>query len=132
MASLMVGFSLPLRAGSRQRPLRREMEAMEAAKTADLRELYTETLAELTAARAEVDRAHRLSDLYASAILPQARASVEAALSAYRVGQVDYMTLVENEMTVNRYEIELVRITAQYHEAMARIESLTGATEVTP
>jgi cobalt-zinc-cadmium efflux system outer membrane protein len=132
MASLMVGFSLPLRAGSRQRPLRREMEAMEAAKTADLHELHTETLADLTAARAEVDRARRLSDLYASAILPQARASVEAALSAYRVGQVDYMTLVENEMTVNRYEIELVRITAQYHEAMARIVSLTGDTEVTP
>ena len=51
---------------------------------------------------------------------------MESALSAYRVGQVDYMTLVENEMTVNRYEIESVRLAAQYHQAVARIDALLG------
>jgi outer membrane protein TolC len=51
---------------------------------------------------------------------------VESALSAYRVGSVDYMTLVENEMTVNRYEIEIVRLAAEYHRARAEIEALVG------
>lgn len=131
MTSLMVGISLPIRAGARQRPLRREMAAAAAAESAGVREIHNETLAQLIEARAEVERARRLGDLYATAILPQARASVEAALSAYRVGQVDYMTLVENQMTVNRYEIEVVRITAQYHEAMAQIASLVGTPEAT-
>ena len=36
------------------------------------------------------------------------------------------MTLVESEMTVNRYEIELVRLAAAYHQAAAEIEALLG------
>lgn len=124
--TLMVGFSLPLRAGSRQLPLRREMEAIRVSEGAMAQDLYNETFAELTEARAEAERARELHTLYATAILPQAIAAVESALSAYRVGRLDYMSLVENEMTVNRYEIELVRIAAQYHQAVARIDALLG------
>ncbi len=51
---------------------------------------------------------------------------MESALSAYRVGRVDYTTLVKNEMTVNRYQIEAVRLTADYHQAMAELEALVG------
>ncbi len=36
------------------------------------------------------------------------------------------MTLVQNELTVNRYEIERVRLTAAYHTATAAIEALLG------
>jgi hypothetical protein len=36
------------------------------------------------------------------------------------------MTLVENEMTVNRYEIETVRLAAEYHRAVAEIDALIG------
>ena len=71
-------------------------------------------------------RARALSALYANAVLPQARAAVESALSAYRVGRVDYSTLVQNEMTVNRYEIESVRLTADYHRALAELDALVG------
>ncbi|MCL4865248.1 MAG: TolC family protein [Gemmatimonadales bacterium] len=126
MGTVMVGFNLPLRAGSRQRPMAREMEAMRAMEGAMARDLYNDTFAELAEARADAERARALGTLYAASILPQARAAVESALSAYRVGQVDYMTLVENEMTVNRYEIESVRLAAQYHQAVARIDALLG------
>lgn len=126
MGTLMIGFSLPLWSGSKQLPMRREMAAMQAMEGAMAQDLYNDTFAELTEARAEAEQARDLGALYATAILPQAKASVESALSAYRVGRVDYMTLVENEMTVNRYEIELVRIAAQYHQAVARIDALLG------
>jgi outer membrane protein TolC len=59
-------------------------------------------------------------------VLPQAQAAVESSLSAYRVGSVDYMTLVQNELTVNRYEIEGIRLTAEYHQALAQVEALVG------
>jgi hypothetical protein len=36
------------------------------------------------------------------------------------------MTLVTNQMTVNRYEIESVRLAADYHNALARLEALVG------
>ena len=99
------------------------MQSMEQAKEQNL---YNETFAQLTELRAEAERARNLSGLYANAVLPQARAAVESALSAYRVGRVDYMTLVTNQMTVNRYEIESVRLAADYHRALARLEALVG------
>lgn len=126
LATLMFGISVPLWAGSRQLPLRREMVAMQAMEEAKELDLYNETFARIAELTAEADRARSLSVLYATAVLPQARAAVESALSAYRVGEVDYMTLVQNEMTVNRYEIESVRLTAEYQRAIAQIEALIG------
>ncbi len=126
MASIMVGVSLPVFAGARQLPMRREMAAMRAQEEAMERDLYNETFAELTELRAEAERARNLAELYSNAIVPQARAAVESALSAYRVGRVDYMTLIENEMTVNRYRVESIRLTAEYHGAIAALEALVA------
>lgn len=127
MATLMVGFRVPIWAGRRQLPMRREMQAMQAMAEAEARDLYNETFAELVEMRAEAEKSLVLARLYATSIVPQARASVEAALAAYRVGKVDYMSLVENQMTANRYETESVRLIAAYHKAVAEIAVLVGA-----
>jgi outer membrane protein TolC len=126
MASIMVGLSVPVFAGRSKLPLRRELAAEQAAREAQEQDLYNETFAQITELRAEAERAIRLVRLYAGAILPQAEAAVESAFSAYRVGQVDYMTLVENEMTVNRYEIESLRLAAEFQRALAELEALVG------
>jgi outer membrane protein TolC len=127
MTSLMLGFRLPIWAGKRQLPMRREMQAMQAMAEAEARDTYNETFAQLVEMRADAERSLNLARLYATSIVPQARASVDAALAAYRVGRVDYMTLVENQMTVNRYETESVRLVAAYHKALAEIEALVGS-----
>ncbi len=126
MVSLMLGFSVPLFAGSRQLAERREAQAMAAAEQGRRRDLYNETYARLAELRAEAVRARNLSQLYAGSILPQARASVQAALASYRVGQVNFMSLVDNQMTVNRYAIESLRLDAEYQGAVAEIAVLTG------
>jgi cobalt-zinc-cadmium efflux system outer membrane protein len=127
MVSLMVGISIPVWAGARQLPMRREMAATRSMREAQERDLSNETFARLVELRAQAERARNLSRLYETAILPQARASVESALSAYRVGRVDYMTLVDNQMTVNRYATESIRLTAEYDGAVSEIAALTGA-----
>jgi outer membrane protein TolC len=126
MLTFGVGISIPIWAGSRQLPQRKEALARQAMEEATLRDVYNETYAGIAEARAAADRARRLSTLYRTSILPQARAAVESSLSAYRVGEVNFMTLVQNELTVNRYEIETVRLTASYHAAVAEIEALVG------
>ena len=126
MATIMVGVSVPIFAGGSQLPLRRELAAEQAAREAQERDLYNETFARLTELRADAARAARLATLYRDAILPQAHAAVESAFSAYRVGKVDYMTLVDNELTVNRYEIESLRLAADYQQSLAELEALVG------
>lgn len=127
LATLMVGVSLPIFAGSKQKRRREEMRAVWSMAEAREIDLYNETYARLGELRAKAERARVLSDLYRTSILPQAAASVESALSAYRVGEVDYMTLLTNQMTVNRFRIERIRLAAEYGEAMAEIAALTGA-----
>jgi len=126
MATLMVGVSLPIWAGQRQLAMRREMAAMRAMREAEATDLYNETYAQITELRAAVERTRALARLYDTGIIPQARASVEAALSAYRVGRVDFMSLVENQMTVNRYEVERLRLTAEYHQLAGDLAALLG------
>jgi hypothetical protein len=111
--------------------MRREMAAMRDMSQAELLSLRNETIARIieTRARAAQDRA--LGQLYRTSILPQARSAVQAALSSYRVGRVPFMTLVDNQMTVNRYETEAYRYLADYHQALGELEALVGR-EVQP
>lgn len=126
MATIEVGISVPLWAGTKQLPKRREMQAVQSMEEARELDLHNETFARLSELRAAAERARELSRLYETSILPQATAAVESSLSAYRVGGVDYMTLLSNQMTVNQFEIERVRLAAEYHESIAEIEALTG------
>jgi outer membrane protein TolC len=127
LATIQVGISLPLWSGSKQQPRIREMQAFQSTEEARELDLHNETFARLSELRAAAERARELSELYRTSIIPQARAAVESALSAYRVGEVDYMTLLSNQTTVNRFETERVRLAAEYQGAIAGIEALTGS-----
>jgi outer membrane protein TolC len=126
MVSLMVGFNLPIFAGGRQLPMRREMAAMRDMASAERSSIQNETIARIVATRARVVQDQNLLRLYRGTILPQARASVQAALSSYRVGRVTFMTLVDNQMTVNRYETETYRLLADCAQALGELEALVG------
>ena len=95
---------------------------------ADELELYNETYARLVELRAQAIRSADLSELYRTSVLPQSQAAVEAGLSAYRVGSLEFMSVLESQMTVNRFEIERVRLAAEHQEALAGIDALTGNT----
>jgi outer membrane protein, heavy metal efflux system len=127
MVSLMIGITVPLFAGARQLPLRREAAAMRDVSQAELATLRNETVARIVEARARAEQDRNLVRLYRGSILPQARSAVQASLSSYRVGRVTFMTLVDNQMTVNRYETETLRLLADYHQALADLDALTGA-----
>jgi outer membrane protein TolC len=126
LATIEVGIRLPLWSGSKQKPKIREMEAVQSREEARELDLHNETFARLSELRAAAERARSLSELYRTSIIPQAQAAVESALSAYRVGEVDYMTLLSNQTTVNRFETERVRLAAEYQASVAGIEALTG------
>ncbi|GMV06890.1 MAG: hypothetical protein AMXMBFR53_31650 [Gemmatimonadota bacterium] len=123
MGSAMVGFSLPVFAGRRQHAMRDEALAMERMADAELGSRRAEVAARVEELLAEADRTRSLGALYRDEILPEARATVESALSSYRVGAVDFMTLVDAQMNVNRFEGELHQLVADYGKAVAALES---------
>jgi outer membrane protein TolC len=126
MGSAMVGFSLPIHAGKRQYAARSEAMALRRVADADLAEARSDVGARLGVLLAELDAARSLLDLYRTDVLPEARATVESALSSYRVGNVDFMTLVDAERSVQRYETEYFDLLADYGRAVASLESVVG------
>jgi cobalt-zinc-cadmium efflux system outer membrane protein len=126
MGSLMLGASIPVFAGRRQLKWRDEADAMRAMSVADLAYMKAETRGRIGEVIAMLNRARRLADLYTATVLPQAEAAVTSAVSAYRVGRVDFMTVLDNRMTVNRYRQELVTLRAEEGQAWAELEMLAG------
>ncbi len=126
MLSLMFGVNVPIFAGSRQLAMRREAEAMEQMAAADLEAMRADTRGRVAQLYAAVQRSKQLGALYRTTILPQSRTTVASALAAYRVGGVDFMTLLDNQMTVNRYRQDLYRLDAEQGQAFAELEMLIG------
>jgi len=124
MVSLMLGFNVPIFAGSRQLAMRREAAAMREMAEADLRAMRADTRGRVAELHAGAERARRLGELYQRTILPQTRSTVASALAAYRVGGVDFMTLLDDQMTVNRYRQDLFALEAQRGQALAELEML--------
>jgi outer membrane protein TolC len=126
MGSLMLGASVPLFAGRRQLKWREEADAMRAMSEADLAWMKADTRGRIGEVMAMLNRARRLSQLYRTTVLPQAEAAVASAVAAYRVGRVDFMTVLDDRMTVNRYRMELITLQAEEGKAWAELEMLTG------
>ena len=126
MGSLMIAASIPVFARDRQLRMRNEADAMKAAAHADVDAMRAETRGRIGEAYADLRRARDLARLYRTTVLPQAEATVSSALSSYRVGKVDFMTLLDDQMTVSKYRQELSALEADEGKAWAELEMLTG------
>jgi outer membrane protein TolC len=126
MGSLMIGASIPIFARHRQYRMREETVAMQRMAEADVSLMRADTRGKMGEVYANLVRARNLTQLYRSTVLPQAEATVASALSAYRVGTVDFMTLLDDQMTVNKYRQELYALDADQGKAWAELEMLTS------
>jgi cobalt-zinc-cadmium efflux system outer membrane protein len=64
--------------------------------------------------------------LYGTAILPQARASLESARSGYQVDKVDFLTLLNSQTTLYNYQIAYHQALSSYFSTVARLEEMVG------
>ena len=125
MASFMLGFTLPLTPGSRQRAMRDEAAAMHAMAIADLDVMRLTTRTRVAALHAEFTRATLTRRHYETTLLPQLTAACAAAQAAYRGGAGDLMTLLEAEMARIAARREVVRLDAERGTALGELEMLT-------
>ena len=93
---------------------------------AELDAMRAETRSRLAEAHATLASTRRLRALYRTTVLPQAEAATTSSLASYRTGGVDFMTVVDNRMGVNRYRQELLALDAAEGRAWAELEMLVG------
>jgi outer membrane protein TolC len=71
-------------------------------------------------------RVERQIELYKTGIIPQANLQVGSAMSAYRVNKADFMTLLDSQMTIYRYELEYHLALTEYEKNVANLEAVVG------
>jgi len=77
---------------------------------------------------AKEEKQKALIDLYKTGIIPQARQSLDSAIAGYRVNKVDFLTLLDNRMTLYNYEVFYHQTLADYEKNLAELEEVTGET----
>lgn len=126
MLSLTVAINLPV-----WRETKRDPQVAEAIAMRDqAMDMYQAQLNELSSKMrqqvANAEQSLKSARLYESGILPLARLAVESSLAAYRVNRVDFLTLLDNQMTVLNYEVSYASALSSYNKALAEIDLLTG------
>lgn len=68
----------------------------------------------------------RLAGMYRDTVLPQSRLALESSMASYQTGSVDFLSVLTNFSMVLEYEMTYFEELMQLHQAISRIEEMTG------
>lgn len=71
-------------------------------------------------------RSAKLIELIQGSIIPLATLTFNSSQANYGVGKVDFLTLLNNLLTLQENEIELHNELANHEKAITQIEEITG------
>ncbi len=75
---------------------------------------------------AEIDSHLKRVELLKSGLIPQSRLSLDSALSAYRVNKVNFLTLVNSQITLYNFALDYNRAITDHEIKLAELESVIG------
>ena len=111
----------------------RKQDALEAGEGSELssleashREVVNEIRAEVAELHASLVRTRDQLALLQEGILPQARASLESATAGYPVATVDFLTVIDNQATLFRHELDYHRLLTAFGTDLAALERAVG------
>jgi outer membrane protein TolC len=125
MYSLGLTFNLPVQRARRQAAVAESNSETRMA-AEELNSLKNGINSGVSDFLAQLERRRKLAELYKTGIIPQAEQSLESATIGYRVNKVDFLTLLDNRMTLFNYEREYYDSIADYQMKRAQLEALVG------
>ena len=128
MYGLSVGIKLPVFYAQKQRPALTEATASFEAEKRSLENTTTVLMFKIRDKYLAQTTAKRLMSLYSTTIVPQSSLSLESAIAGYEVGKVDFLTLLDNLVTLLNYELSYYEQLSNEEKAVAALEPLVGVT----
>lgn len=128
---LEFGMNLPLRRAKRGEQVAEADSGIRMA-LQQYRDTLNQVRFNIQDAYAQLEKNRQLTSLYQTGIIPQAEQSYRAALSGYQVDKVDFLTLLDNLMTLFRYQLDYYRALSDSQRSLARLEAETGQALRTP
>ncbi|MFN2565093.1 MAG: TolC family protein, partial [Gemmatimonadaceae bacterium] len=131
MVTAMVSVPLPIWKGRKQDRFVVEERAELAALEAGYRARQNDVRAEVARLYSELERQRAQLALYVKAIIPQGRASLASATASYQVGRAEFLTVLDNQATLFKYETEYFGALTDFATTLAELERVVGK-EVLP
>ncbi len=125
MYNASVSFNLPLQR-ERRHAMVAESEAARRMAGEELnmtRNSIHQVIADLLA---QLERDRKMANLYREGILPQAGATLESSLSAYRAGKGEFMQVLDSRMALFNIERDYYKAVAEHQMELARLEAAVG------
>src|SRR3990167_1926868 len=72
---------------------------------------------------AEEEKGRKLIELFSTGIIPQATQSLSSALAGYQVNKIDFLTLLDNQITLFNYQIQYEKVLTDYEKKLAELEA---------
>jgi outer membrane protein TolC len=72
----------------------------------------------------------RQLETYRTAVLPQARQSLQASMIAYQNGKTDFLMLIDAYRTLVDLSLESLFVRKEFEEAVAQLEQTVGMTDI--
>jgi len=124
--SATVSINLPIFSNRKQKAGIAEKQLALSAIQAEYEAVKINVLAEIEKISADLERNHKRFELYKGGILIQAQQSFESAQAGYRVGKVDFLTLINNWMMLQNYELQFHLAAAGFYKKLADLEFALG------
>ncbi|MGH7510013.1 MAG: TolC family protein [Gemmatimonadales bacterium] len=122
--SAFVGIRIPLYAGRKQLRLADAARADADAARAALAEEQANLAEEIRTVRARIHAGATRLRLLTDQVVPAAQATVDASLRVYRVGNVEFLTVLASEDALYRAELDAARVAAEHLTHLVMLEQL--------
>lgn len=123
---LSLGAKIPLYFWRKQIPAIEQASLESLAAQAQVRARELSVSENVQSQLVALQAADRVLSIYREALVPQANSSLEAALAAYRVGKVDFQTLLSAFIDLHEVRQEYYRELADHEIAIAKISQSIG------
>jgi outer membrane protein TolC len=124
MVSLSIPFS-PWTKAKHEHEIEEALAERQAAR-ANLAAMKNMTLFEVKEMSARVEAAMKSITIYRDGLLPQAEQSFQAAVAAYQVGGVNFMTLLDAQRTIRDVRMGYYKVLVDYEQSRADLERAVG------
>lgn len=126
MITAMISVPLPIQRGRRQDPLAAAAGAELAALQAEHHQQRNDIRADVARLHAQLERARTQLALTVKSVLPQSRATLEAAVANYQAGRAEFVTVLEVQTTLFNAETTYFRALSDFAKTLAELEQVVG------
>ncbi|MCL7423043.1 MAG: TolC family protein [Methylobacter sp.] len=95
-----------------------------------LQDQWNQVRGQISQAHSDYRRAREQSELFKTGIIPQARQTVASMLSGYQVNKVDFLNLLQSQITLFNYEMQYWNAFTEAQQALAQLNAVVGQEDI--